>query len=206
MAGQFVAPYRKSGKNDANDAEAICEAVARPNMRYVPIKSEEAQAVLTVRRARTLLVSGRTAPSNKVRGSLGEFGPVFAQGMSTLKEILVGIGSGDFALPSVARETVGEPHNRLRTLDTSIALYDRRITLLARQSEPAQRLMQIADVSPITATATVASVGNAHTFVNARQFAAWLGLTPRQNSSGGKTKLGAITSGEVYTVLMGSCL
>jgi transposase len=199
MAAQFVRPYRKSGKNDANDAEAICEAAGRPNMRYVPIKSEEAQAVLTVHRARTLLVSERTALSNQVRGLLGEFGLVFGQGMSTLKKKLMRIGSGDFALPVVARETIADLHDRLRTLDTSIALYDRRIAQLARQSESAQRLMQIAGVGPITATAMVASVGNARAFANARQFAAWLGLTPRQYSSGGKTKLGAITKrGDVH--------
>ena len=199
MAAQFVTPYRKSGKNDANDAEAICEAVGRPNMRYVPIKSEEAQAVLTVHRARTLLVSERTALSNQVRGLLGEFGLVFGQGMSTLKKILIRIGGGDFSLPSVARETVADLHDRLRSLDSSIALYDRRIAQLARQSEPAQRLMRIAGVGPITATAMVASVGNARAFANARQFAAWLGLTPRQYSSGGKTKLGAITKrGDVH--------
>jgi transposase len=199
MAAQFVTPYRKSGKNDANDAEAICEAVGRPNMRYVPIKSEEAQAVLTVHRARTLLVSERTALSNQVRGLLGEFGLVFGQGLSTLKKILIRIGSGDFTLPSVARETIADLHDRLRSLDTSIALYDRRIAQLARQSESAQRLMQIAGVGPITATAIVASVGNARAFANARQFAAWLGLTPRQYSSGGKTKLGAITKrGDVH--------
>ena len=97
MAAQFVTPYRKSGKNDANDAEAICEAVGRPNMRYVPIKSEEAQAVLTVHRARTLLVSERTALSNQVRGLLGEFGLVFGQGASALKKILIRIGSGNFS-------------------------------------------------------------------------------------------------------------
>jgi len=199
MAAQFVTPYRKSGKNDANDAEAICEAVGRPNMRYVPIKSEEAQAVLTVHRARTLLVSERTALSNQVRGLLGEFGLVFGQGMSTLKKMLIRIGGGDFSLPSVAQETVADLHDRLRSLDTSIALYDRRIAQLARQSESAQRLMQIAGVGPLTATAMVASVGNARAFANARQFAAWLGLTPRQYSSGGKTKLGAITKrGDVH--------
>lgn len=199
MAAQFVAPYRKSGKNDANDAEAICEAVGRPNMRYVPIKSEEAQAVLTVHRARALVVSERTALSNQVRGLLGEFGLVFGQGLNTLRKVLMRIGSSDFALPSLARETIGELHDRLRALDAAITRYDRRIAALAQQSESAKRLMQIAGVGPITATAIVAAVGNGHAFASGRQFAAWLGLTPRQNSSGGKTKLGAITKrGDVH--------
>jgi transposase len=199
MAAQFVAPYRKSGKNDANDAEAICEAVGRPNMRYVPIKSEEAQAVLAVHRARALVVSERTALSNQVRGLLGEFGLVFAQGINTLRKVLVRIGSGEFALPSLARETIGELHDRLRALDIAITRYDRRIAELARQSESAKRLMQIAGVGPITATALVAAVGNGRAFTSARQFAAWLGLTPSQNSSGGRTKLGTITKrGDVH--------
>ena len=159
MAAQFVTPYRKSGKNDANDAEAICEAVGRPNMRYVPIKSEEAQAILTVHRARTLLVSERTALSDQVRGLLGEFGLVFSQGMSTLKKMLIRIGGGDFALPMWRGKRWLTCTTRLRSLDISIALYDRRIAQLARQSESAQRLMQIAGVGPITATAMVASVG-----------------------------------------------
>lgn len=199
MASKFVAPYRKSGKNDANDAEAICEAVGRPTMRFVPIKSEEAQAVLTVHRARALLVSERTALANQIRSMLGEFGIVFGQGLSTLKKMLLRIGAGELHLPGIARETVGELHDRFQALDGSIAQYDRRIAHLARQSEPAQRLMKISGVGPLTATAMVASVGNARTFANSRQFASWLGLTPRQNSSGGKTKLGPITKhGDVH--------
>lgn len=193
MAGQFVSPYRKSGKNDANDAEAICEAVGRPNMRFVPVKSEEAQAVLTVHRARALTVSERTALVNQIRGLLGEFGIVVATGVSHVRRLLAEIGAGGKQLPILARETMGELHDRLRALDERILAYDRKIEALARQSEPARRLMAIEGVGPITASALVASVGNARTFTNGRQFAAWLGLTPRQNSSGGKPKLGAIS-------------
>ncbi|AKU11345.1 transposase IS116/IS110/IS902 family protein [Azoarcus sp. CIB] len=193
MAGQFVSPYRKSGKNDANDAEAICEAVGRPNMRFVPVKSEEAQAVLTVHRARALTVSERTALVNQVRGLLGEFGIVTAAGVSHVRKLLAEIGAGGKQLPILARETMGELHDRLRALDERILAYDRKIEALARQSEPARRLMAIEGIGPITASALVASVGNARTFTNGRQFAAWLGLTPRQNSSGGKAKLGAIS-------------
>ncbi|AKU11560.1 transposase IS116/IS110/IS902 family protein [Azoarcus sp. CIB] len=193
MAGQFVSPYRKSGKNDANDAEAICEAVGRPNMRFVPVKSEEAQAVLTVHRARALTVSERTALVNQIRGLLGEFGIVAATGVSHVRRLLAEIGAGGKQLPILVRETMGELHDRLRALDERILAYDRKIEALARQSEPARRLMAIEGIGPITATALVASVGNASTFTNGRQFAAWLGLTPRQNSSGGKAKLGAIS-------------
>lgn len=193
MAAQFVSPYRKSGKNDANDAEAICEAVGRPNMRFVPVKSEEAQAVLAVHRARTLIVSERTALINQVRGLLGEFGIVASVGTAHARRLLVEIGTGGRQLPILARETIGELHDRLRALDERILAYDRKITALAKQSEAAQRLMAIEGIGPITATALVASVGNAQAFKNGRQFAAWLGLTPRQNSSGGKTRLGAIS-------------
>lgn len=193
MAAQFVTPYRKSGKNDANDAEAICEAVGRPNMRFVPVKSEEAQAVLAVHRARALTVSERTALINQIRGLLGEFGIVTGGGMAQARKLLAEIGSGGRQLPILARETIGELHDRLRALDERILAYDRKITALARQSEAAQRLMAIEGIGPVTATALVASVGNAQAFKNGRQFAAWLGLTPRQNSSGGKTQLGAIS-------------
>ena len=193
MAAQFVSPYRKGGKNDANDAEAICEAVGRPNMRFVPVKSEEAQAVLAVHRARALTVSERTALINQVRGLLGEFGIVTGAGTAHARKLLADIGTGARQLPALARETIGELHDRLRALDERILAYDRKISALAKQSEPAQRLMAIEGVGPITATALVASVGNAQAFKNGRQFAAWLGLVPRQNSSGGKTRLGSIS-------------
>lgn len=193
MAAQFVSPYRKSGKNDANDAEAICEAVGRPTMRFVPVKSEEAQAVLAVHRARSLTVSERTALVNQVRGLLGEFGIVIGRGIAQARRLLADIGAGGKDLPLLARETIGELHDRLRALDERILAYDRKISALAKASEPARRLMAIEGVGPITASAIVASVGNAQTFSSGRQFAAWLGLTPRQNSSGGKTKLGSIS-------------
>jgi transposase len=193
MAAQFVSPYRKSGKNDANDAEAICEAVGRPNMRFVPVKSEEAQAVLAVHRVRALTVSERTALINQIRGLLGEFGIIAGAGVAQARRLLAEIGAGGRKLPILARETIGDLHDRMRALDDRILAYDRKISALAKQSESAQRLMALEGIGPITATALVASVGNAQAFKNGRQFAAWLGLTPRQNSSGGKTKLGAIS-------------
>lgn len=193
MAAQFVIPYRKSGKNDATDAEAICEAVGRPNMRFVPVKSEEAQAVLAVHRARALTVSERTALVNQVRGLLGEFGIVARAGIAHARKLLAEIGAGARSLPVLARETFGELHDRLRALDERILAYDRKITALAQQSEAARRLMAIEGIGPVTASAIVASVGPATTFSSGRQFAAWLGLTPRQHSSGGKTVLGGIS-------------
>ncbi|MFZ5698556.1 MAG: IS110 family transposase [Pseudomonadota bacterium] len=200
MAGQFVAPYRKSGKNDANDAEAICEAVGRPNMRFVPVKSVEQQAILAVHRTRSLLVETRTALVNQMRGLLGEFGITVAQGIDRLRRAMPEIlEDGENRLPGLARETFAELLEQLRAIDVRVAYYDRRIEMLSREMNAAKRLMAIAGIGPVTATALVATVGDAKVFSNGRQFAAWLGLTPRQHSSGGKSKLGRISKrGDVY--------
>jgi len=200
MAGQFVAPYRKSGKNDANDAEAICEAVGRPSRRFVPVKSEEQQAVLLVHRARELMVENRTAQVNQIRGLLAEFGLVVPQGIETLKRQLPDIlQDAENGLPALARETLADLMAQVRHWDERVAHYDGQIAQLAAQSEPAQRLMKLEGIGPLTATALVASVGNAQVFDNGRQFAAWLGMVPKQHSSGGKFRLGHITKrGDPY--------
>ena len=194
MAAQFISPYRKSGKNDANDAEAICEAVGRPNMRFVGIKSEEQQAVLMMHRVRTLVVANRTALVNQVRGLLGEFGIVVPVGIGRLRAQLPQIlEDAENGLPTLARRILADLLQQLHHLDELVEHYERELGALAQLSEPAQRLMQINGIGPITATALVASVGDARVFKNGRQFAAWLGLTPRQYSSGGITRLGRIT-------------
>lgn len=200
MAGQFVAPYRKSGKNDANDAEAICEAVGRPNMRFVSVKSVEQQAILAIHRVRQLLVEERTALVNQARGLLGEFSITVAQRIDRLRRALPDIlEDGENGLPGLARETFSELLEQLRAIDLRIAHYDQRIEMVAQEMEASKRLMAIAGIGPVTATALVATVGDAKVFSNGRQFAAWLGLTPRQHSSGGKTKLGRISKrGDVY--------
>jgi transposase len=200
IAPQFVRPYRKNPKNDGNDAEAICEAVSRPNMRFVPVKSVAQQAVLTVHRARELLVRDRTALVNQVRGLLAEYGIVVPQGIARLRRVLPAVlDDAANGLPELAREVVAESQERLWDLDERIATYDRRITRLARQSEAAQRLMQLEGVGTATATAIVAAIGDGKAFNNGRQFAAWLGLVPRQYSSGGKARLGHISKrGNVY--------
>ena len=194
MAAQFVNPYRKSGKNDANDAEAICEAVGRPNMRFVPVKSDEQQAVLMMHRARTLTVSNRTAQVNQIRGLLGEFGLVVPVGIKRLRKQLPDIlADAENGLPLLARQILANLLQEWHHFDERIERYDQEIAQLASLSEPARRLMALDGIGPITATAVVASVGNAQAFKNGRQFAAWLGLTPRQYSSGGTTRLGRIT-------------
>jgi len=194
MATQFVVAYRKRGKNDANDAEAICEAVGRPNMRFVAIKSEEQQSVLMVHRARALVVSHRTAHMNQMRGLLGEFGLVVPKGVARLRRELPGIlETAHNGLPMLAREVLAGMLEQLREFDARMSAYDRQIRALAQASEPARRLMQIEAIGPQTATALVATIGDPRVFKNARGFSAWLGITPRQHSSGGKNRLGQIT-------------
>lgn len=200
MAPQFVHPYRKGGKNDGNDADAICEAVGRPNMRFVAVKSVEQQAVLTLHRARELLVRERTALVNQVRGLLAEYGVVLKLGVTAVRRGLPEVlESEEHDLPSLARETFAELYERLVELDGRVAFYDRRLLTLANEMEAAKRLMQMPGIGPVTATALVASVGDGRHFANGRQFAAWLGLVPRQHSSGGKIRHGRITKrGERY--------
>src|SRR6185437_404325 len=157
MAPQYVAAYRKRGKNDANDAEAICEAVGRPNMRFVPIKSQEQQAVLMVHRARTLTMANRVAQVNQIRGLLGEFGVVVPKGVGRLRRELPGIlEDAENGLPVLAREVLCGLLEQLREADMRISAYDRQIRALAEASEPARRLMQIESIGPQNATALVA--------------------------------------------------
>ena len=196
MAPAFVVPYRKSGKNDGNDAEAICEAVQRPNMRFVPVKSEEQQAVLALHRVRQGWIEEKTATINRIRALLTEFGVVLPNRAPHVRR---GAGRAGEGLPALARRALEDLLEQLRMLDERIGVYDRELQAQARASEPAQRLMAIRGIGPITAVAIVATVGNARDFESGRQFAAWLGLTPRQHSSGGKSRLGRITRrGDAY--------
>jgi transposase len=194
MAAQFVIPYRKRGKNDANDAEAICEAVGRPNMHFVAVKTEEQQAVLMVHRARSLVMANRTAQVNQIRGLLGEFGLVVPKGVAHLRRQLPQIlEDAENGLPALAREVLAALLEQFRELDQRIGQYDCKLRELAQQSEPSRRLLRVESIGPMTATAIVASMGDPHVFKSARNYAASLGLTPRQHSSGGKSRLGQIT-------------
>lgn len=196
MAPKFVAPYRKSGKNDGNDAEAICEAVSRPNMRFVPVKSIEQQALLSLHRVRQGCVVERTAIINRLRGLMSEFGVVLALRSVTVRRQAAAAAE---ALPELARRMVGDLLEQLRLLDQRIEGYDREIEAQARLSEPARRLMKIRGIGATTALAIVATVGNAREFKNGRQFAAWIGLVPGQYSTGGKPRLGHISKrGDAY--------
>jgi transposase len=196
MAPKFVAPYRKSDKNDGNDAEAVCEAVTRPNMRFVPVKSTEQQALLALHRVRQGFVVERTALINRLRGLLSEFGVVLPlRAVSVRRQAAHAAES----VPQLAQRAIADLLEQLRVLDERIGAYDKEIEAQARLSEPARRLMQIRGIGAITALAIVATVGNAREFKNGRQFAAWIGLVPGQYSTGGKARLGHISKrGDAY--------
>jgi len=196
MAPKFVAPYRKSDKNDGNDAEAICEAVTRPSMRFVPVKSVEQQALLALHRVRQGFVVERTAIINRLRGLMTEFGVVLPLRSVTVRREAARAAE---ALPELARAAIDDLLEQLRLLDERIEAYDRRLEAQARLSQAARRLMKIRGIGPITALAIVATVGDAREFKNGRQFAAWIGLVPGQYSTGGKTRLGHISKrGDAY--------
>lgn len=200
MAPQFVKPYVKTNKNDAHDAEAICEAVTRPNMRFVPIKNVEQQALLGLHRARQGFVRARTAQANQIRGLLAEFGIVIPVGIRCLRqrmpEILQDVENG---LPGTSRELFAQLIAHLRQLDGQVLDLEGRIRAWHRQNPASQRLEAIPGIGPLTASALVASIGDARAFRNGRQLAAWLGLVPRQHSSGGKEPhLGISKRGDTY--------
>lgn len=202
MMARFVAPYRKSSKNDGNDAEAICEAVGRPNMRFVPVKSAEQQAILALHRVRQGYVEQRTATINRIRGLLAEFGIVLPQRAVEVRRAAIVAAEH---LPVLAREAIADLRAHLGHLDARIDHYEQQLMAMNRHCEPARRIMTMPGIGPLTASAITASVASGHEFNDGRQFAAWLGLVPRQHSTGGKTRLGRITKrGDAYlrTLLM----
>lgn len=200
MAPQFVKPYVKTNKNDAADAEAICEAVGRPNMRFVPIKSVEQQALLTLHRARQAFVHARTAQVNQLRGLLAEFGLTLSPGIHHfLSQVPAILEDGENGLPGLSRELLSRLFGHCRELDRHVKEIEVQIQAWHRTNEASQRLEAIPGIGPITASALVASIGNASSFKNGRQLAAWLGLVPRQHSSGGKEQLLGISKrGDTY--------
>lgn len=200
MAPQFVKPYVKSNKNDAADAEAICEAVARPSMRFVPIKNIEQQSVLSLHRVRQGFVKARTAQANQIRGLLGEYGLIVPQGIAYIAQRVPDlIEDASVELPGSFRLLIDRLVEHLKLLHRQVEEIEVQIKAWHRASDASRRLEKVPGIGPLTATAMVASVGDAKNFDNGRQFAAWLGVVPRQHSSGGKpTLLGMSKRGDAY--------
>ena len=194
MPPAYVKPYVKRQKNDAADAEAICEAVTRANMRFVATKTPEQQSGLMLHRTRHLFIRQQTAVINAIRAHLAEFGIVAPVGRNGVEQLLgVVADSNDKRLPEVARVCVAALGAQLRMLKTQILEFDRRIMAWHRSNETSQRLDKIPGVGPTLATALVASVADPKAFRSARDFSAWIGLVPKQHSSGGKDRLGSIS-------------
>jgi len=200
ISPQFVKPYVKGNKNDANDAEAICEAVGRSNMRFVPIKSIEQQDLQMLHRVRSGLVKERTALANRIRGLLSEYGIIVALGIAKLRQQLPDIlEEAENGLTMAARQIFADLQEQLIELDKQVAAYGDKIQSVHRASEVSQRLGDVPGIGSITATALLAALGDGKAFTSARQVAAWLGLVPRQDSSGGKPRLLGISKrGDVY--------
>jgi len=200
MSPQFVKPYVKSNKNDVADAEAICEAVARPNMRFVPVKSVEQQAVLSLHRVRQGFVKARTAQANQIRSLLGEFGLILPAGISHVaKRVPSLLEDASNQLPGSVRRMIARLTEHLKDLDLLVDEFEAKIKAWHRSSELSMKLEKIPGIGPLGASALVASIADANSFANGRQLSAWLGLVPRQHSSGGKPALLGISKrGDVY--------
>jgi transposase len=200
IAPQYVKPYVKTNKNDANDAEGICEAVSRQNMHFVAEKTINQQDIQTIHRIRSRLIGSRTALCNEIRGLLAEYGVVISQGVYKLKKELPEIlEDATNELTSLTREMILELKNELKDLEDRIEKVTNKLDAVFRNNDDCQRIEKIEGIGFLTATAIVAAVGDPRVFKNGRQMAAWLGLVPRQNSSGGKTRLSGISKrGDKY--------
>lgn len=200
IAPQFVKPFVKSNKNDAADAEAICEAVQRPSMRFVPAKSIAQQDIQSLHRIRSQVVARRTAQANQIRGLLMEYGLTIPQGISYIrKSIPLILEDADNELTAMFRELLTELYDEMVHLDRRIKTLETKLESLCTQNEDCQRLLSIPGVGLLSATAMVAAIGDISAFKNGRELAAWLGLVPRQHSTGGKpTLLGISKRGDTY--------
>jgi len=200
IAPQFVKPYVKSNKNDPADAEAICEAVTRPTMRFVPIKEVDQQDLQALHRARERVVKARTALVNETRGLLGEYGIVLPQSVTKFRHTFLATLEAERAkLTPLSTEFFAQLYEEFCALEKRLAYYTEKLEAISAAHPVCQRLETIPGIGPLTATALVAAVSDTSAFKNGRQFAAWLGLVPRQHSTGGKTRLLGISKrGDVY--------
>jgi transposase len=193
MAPQFVKPYIKSNKNDSNDASGIAEAVTRPNMRFVPIKKIEQQDVLLSHRARELAIKQRTAQSNQIRGLLSEYGITVPAGLIYIKRITAILEDNNKKLTIKARAIFMRLYEQFMIYDTQVKTYDKEIAHDANQDVQCNEIMKIEGIGPLTASAAVATIGDAKLFKNGREVSAWLGLVPKQHSSGNTVRLSGIS-------------
>lgn len=192
IAPQYVKPYVKRGKNDAADAEAICEAMSRPTMRFVAIKSAESQAALMLAGMRDRLVRNRVQLANAIRGYAAEFGVIAAKGKANIEPLLLRL-QADEMLPTLARELFAEHAKEYAQLNAQLAAIDARLMAWHRANETSRHLTRIPGIGPVIASLLVMKTPDPHAFRSGRQYAAWLGLTPKDHSTAGKTRLGIIT-------------
>ncbi|TLY21948.1 MAG: IS110 family transposase [Nitrospirae bacterium] len=194
MSPQYVKPYVKTNKNDCRDAEAICEAVSRPTMRFVAIKTVDQADLQAVHRSRTLLIKTRTAFINQIRGLLAEYGLVIAQSPEKVRPALVRfLDDAESGLTAFARETFSELYEQLVELEQRITKVNQRLDRLFNTHPVCRKLAAVPGIGPLTATALLAAISRPHVFQNGRHLAAWLGLVPRQFSSGGHARLGGLS-------------
>jgi transposase len=200
IAPQFVKPYVKSNKNDAVDAEAICEAIQRPNMRFVPNKSIEQQDIQSCHRIRSLLIGRRTAQANQIRGLLMEYGIIIPKGINYVKKSIPSLlEDAENTLSSSFRELLRELYEEMVHLNERIESLERKLKGISDQNKDCQRLLTIPGIGLLTATALIAAISDISVFKNGRELSAWLGLVPRQHSTGGKpTLLGISKRGDSY--------
>jgi len=192
MAPQFVKPYVRSNKNDRNDARAIAEAVTRPDMKFVPIKKIEQQDTLLLHRARALVIKQRTAQANQIRGLLAEYGIIIPKGITRLANLAEILEGNKKKLTEKSQTIFIGLHEQFKTYNVEIAAYDKQIEFMANQDVMCREIMKINGIGPLTASAAVATIGDAKVFKNGREVSAWLGLVPRQHSSGNTIRLSGI--------------
>jgi transposase len=193
MAPQFVKPYVRSNKNDRNDARAIAEAVTRPDMKFVPIKKIEQQDILLLHRARALIIKQRTAQANQIRGLLAEYGIIIPKGITHLKKMVEILEDNKEKLTEKSLLIFYKLNEQFKVYDIEIAAYEKQIEIMANQDVMCKEIMKISGIGPLTESAAVATIGDAKVFKNGREVSAWLGLVPKQHSSGNTIRLSGIS-------------
>lgn len=193
MAPQFVKPYVRSNKNDRNDARAIAEAVGRPDMKFVPIKKIEQQDILLLHRARALVIKQRTAQANQIRGLLAEYGVIIPKGITHLMKLKEILDDNKEKLTEKSQTIFIKLNEQLKIYNIEISAYDKQIEIMANQDVMCKEIMKINGIGPLTASAAVATIGDAKVFKNGREVSAWLGLVPKQHSSGNTIRLSGIS-------------